>query len=216
MGRRCPTLAICFCLISHLIASQLRETEEVKGVDNINNNYDSKNASLNLTSIDPSKIIREIRELPPPALRPQSQQILFQSPRTLPRFPHDCHSSLFGCCEDELTPAMGPGYKGCGILKRNSRSCFDTVYGCCEDQITAAKGSMQQGCPENIWKEIDDRQLMNIDGIRDKVKLEDAFRKSKILKEDPEIYQGKDERMDLKAFEDLKDDPRTPYWYGVQ
>uniref|UniRef100_T1JGC4 Papilin n=1 Tax=Strigamia maritima TaxID=126957 RepID=T1JGC4_STRMM len=58
----------------------------------------------------------------------------------------DCSSSEFGCCEDQITPAEGPKFKGCPE-PAFPMNCAKTKYGCCADGLTEMKGPNKEGCP---------------------------------------------------------------------
>ena len=48
-----------------------------------------------------------------------------------------CHDSIYGCCEDGITPAHGPNNEGC---------CLSTPYKCCPDNSLPARGLNFYGC----------------------------------------------------------------------
>lgn len=48
--------------------------------------------------------------------------------------PEDCANSVFGCCPDGVSSALGEDYKGCAL---SSTDCSTTIFGCCPDGVTA-------------------------------------------------------------------------------
>jgi len=58
-----------------------------------------------------------------------------------------CNVTIFGCCRDGVTSALGPGSIGC--LQDDAiphGSCVDSEHGCCLDGITEAIGPAGEGC----------------------------------------------------------------------
>ncbi|XP_077521556.1 proteoglycan-like sulfated glycoprotein papilin isoform X3 [Amblyomma americanum] len=49
----------------------------------------------------------------------------------------NCNESLYGCCADNTSFALGPDGEGC---------CFHTEFGCCHDNKTEARGPDRDGC----------------------------------------------------------------------
>ncbi|KAL1418936.1 hypothetical protein MTO96_005477 [Rhipicephalus appendiculatus] len=49
----------------------------------------------------------------------------------------NCSESLYGCCADNTSFALGPDGEGC---------CFHTEFGCCSDNKTEAQGPDRAGC----------------------------------------------------------------------
>mmetsp|Transcript_5718 Transcript_5718/g.11338 ORF Transcript_5718/g.11338 Transcript_5718/m.11338 type:complete len:225 (-) Transcript_5718:44-718(-) len=130
----------------------------------------------------------------------------------------DCQYSRYGCCQDNLTPASGPGYDGCSILDTEGDvRCTNTVFGCCDDGQTQAIGFLHKGCPESIWRELDERQLGRaMNAIEDRNNLKDA---AKALGKGTEKKHSNDssspsssasKRIDLESLQKLDD---SANWY---
>lgn len=59
--------------------------------------------------------------------------------------PETCKETKFGCCQDGVSPALGPDNEGCPPSQ-----CNFTLFGCCPDGVSIAEGNDYEGCPEEI------------------------------------------------------------------
>lgn len=169
-----------------------------------------------------------VAPVPPPAMpvavkiqNPVDQKDKYRDPNVIEMMgmQQNCHFSPYGCCQDDLTPAIGPAYKGCDILDTiPALSCRDTVYGCCEDGVTIAKGPLNRGCAETIWREIDEQQLRR-NGHGDYLKeLEKSKNKVDKLKKDMVESMPKNSNKSRVKLDELTtdlDDIAKQNWYTV-
>lgn len=56
--------------------------------------------------------------------------------------PKTCKESEFGCCQDEVSQAIGKNFEGCP-----KSQCNESLFGCCPDKKSFAKGNNNEGCP---------------------------------------------------------------------
>ena len=47
-----------------------------------------------------------------------------------------CFSTLYGCCDDKLTPCVYANCSNCNVTKEVFGGCVGTLYGCCDDELT--------------------------------------------------------------------------------
>ncbi|KAJ6638506.1 Papilin, partial [Pseudolycoriella hygida] len=91
------------------------------------------------TTAEPETTTIQTTEKAEPDKTAKSAKVDKEAPTTDTKEPHKfCQDSTYGCCQDGISEATGPGFHGC--------DCKKSQFGCCSDGRTPAEGPNQEGC----------------------------------------------------------------------